>query len=414
MFGMRHGYGRLRSARFRVRAAVAVALAASVLVGAGCGSESHADETKPVDLSKLDTGTYPTKPHQYAPKDAALAARNAEALRLGSAMPLPMEIDPALTHTMLGVHPFTGADSLEGTAFLDMLNIKDFAANTPGLVAGFATAAQSEDDWNISRSMRQAVMIFESPDAANSAALALAHSGFFPGTSRVPPVPVPSTAYPSAQVIWLPDDQILASFYATGQFVIISTAVNEENWQLKVSDLPGLQTLADKATAAAVDRLATFQPTAKDKLSDLPLDPQSMLRLTIPLPASPIFAYAFDGTLDKRTDLGLASDAAKTRASFDKAGVDYVSYGTTQLIRTRDAAAAKDLYEGRTRTKFEQLIDSPPGLSTAQCFKGTRSGSPSFHCYLTYGRYLAQAMSTQQQDAYQQISAQYAILANDK
>lgn len=413
---MRHGLGRLRSARIGVRAAAAAALAVSVLVSAGCGSESHATDEKSVDLSKLDTGKYPTKPQEYAPKDKALAARQTEALRLGSAMPLPMEIDPALTHGMQGFHPFTGVESFEGDPFLIVLNNTDFAANTPGLVAGFAAAAQSNDDWNISYSLRDAVMIFDSDDAASAAATALARSGFARTESTDPAEPAHSEQYPSAQVIWLPKNQVLASFYATGKFVIVTIARNTENAELKVSDQPGLVALSDKATAVTADRLKTFQPTPKDKLAELPLDPQGLLRLTLPVPSGDVIAYAFNGTLDKHGALQMVGDSAKSQSRLDQAGVDYLTYGAAQLVRTRDAAAAMKYLQERPRKKFERRIDSPPGLPDAECFKVRTPNTDSFgyHCYFALGRYSVEALSAQQQDAYQRISAQYAMLANDK
>ncbi|MGW4529491.1 DUF7373 family lipoprotein [Nocardia sp. NPDC004340] len=413
---MRHGHGRLRSARLGVRAAAAAALAISVLVSAGCGSESHAAEQQTVDLTKLDTGNYPTKPTSYTPTDADRAARTAEALRLGSAMPLPMEIDPALTHAMAGPHPFTSVESFEGDPFLIVLDNEHFAANTPGLVAGFAAAAQSDTAWEISYSLRNAVMIFDSEDAANSAATALAHSGFARTESTDAPEPAPSTRYPTAQVIWLPSHQVLASFYATGKFVIVTVVRNSENSLLKVSDQPGLLGLSDKAITATVDRLKTFQPTPKDKLADLPLDPQGLLRLTLPVPKGDVIAYTYDGTLDKHAALLTVGDSAKSQARFDKAGVDYVSYGAAQLIRARDADAAVTLLQERSHSKFERRIESPSALPIAQCFKVRTPNSEQFayHCYFTYGRYSVEILAAQQQDAYQRISAQYAMLANDK
>ncbi|MFD7841538.1 hypothetical protein ACFV4K_01180 [Nocardia sp. NPDC059764] len=399
-----------------MRAAAAAALAISVLVSAGCGSESHSAEQQTVDLTKLDTGSYATKPQQFEPKDAALAARTTEALRLGNVVPLPMDIDPALTHRMLGVQPFTGVDSFEGDPFLQVLDNEHFTANTPGLVAGFATSAKSDADNNIAFSLREAVMIFDTADSATSAASALARGGFARTESPELAQPASSPQYPSASVTWVPNYQLLASFYATGRFVIVTVAQNTENMQLKVSDQPGLLNLSDKATSATVERLKNFQPTSTDKLAALPLDPQGILRLTLRRPTGDPMAYSFDGVLDNKGALHSSADPSKTAPRYDHTGVDYVGYGVGQMVRTRDTEAAKRYIQEIPVSRFEHRIDPPPGLPSASCYKAKAPNATqfSFHCYVTFDRYAVAVPAAQQQDVYQRTSAQYAILANNK
>ncbi|MEC3913282.1 DUF7373 family lipoprotein [Nocardia sp. CDC160] len=419
MLDMRHSFGRLRSARIGVRAAAVAAVAVSVLVSAGCGSESHAAEEQSVDLSKLDTGNYSTKPREVRAKDPAQIGRYLEALRLGNALPLAQDVDPALKYNVPDVNPFTNADSfiadqLAGNdAVLGWLNRTEFDANTPGLIAGFATGGRSDSDWVISYELKDAVMVFDSDSAATAAATALAHSGFGKNEGTEP---AQSSRYPTAQIAWMPQSQALASWYATGRFVILALVINHENATLHESDQPGLIALADKAITVTADRMKAFQPTPKDKLADLPLDPEGLIRMTLIRPAGDPTAYPFDGTLDAHGALHPADDPNATKARFDKSGVDLVSFGAGQVVRTRDTTAAETYIADKASVRFQHRIDPPTGLPGARCveYHGPDKNEFPFRCYAAYGRYAAEVWSTQKQDVYQRISAQYAMLVNSR
>ncbi|MVU78937.1 hypothetical protein GPX89_17000 [Nocardia sp. ET3-3] len=422
---MGYSSGRLRSAGIWLRAGAAAALAFSLFASAGCGSESHAAEGPAIDLNKLDTGSYQTKPQDFVPKDPARAARTTEALRLGDIMPLPMEIDPALTHNDDGPHPFTGAEEAAipalpgGNSFLNGLNYTDFTANTAGFVAGFATAAGSDADYGAAYHLTDAVMIFDSDHAAVSAAKALATSGFYQNPAQPnarDATAVQSTIHPNAEVRWIPNEQFLASWYPVGTFVVLTIVSNSENRRLEQSDLPGLLALSDKAIDVTTEKLTSFRPTRVDELGSLPIDRDGMLRLTLPRPPGDTTADTFDGTLDRHGALQTTnSDPATMAALYDKNGVDAVSYGAGLLVRTRDGAAQSYL-DAAYGSRFERRIDSPPGLPNARCTKyhGPSAHAFPFACQVAHGRYVASVWSQQQQDVYQRIAAQYAILANDK
>ncbi|GAB3207363.1 DUF7373 family lipoprotein [Nocardia tengchongensis] len=419
MFDMRHGFGRLRSARIGVRAAAAVALAVSVLVSAGCGSGSHAAEQAPVDLTKLDVGSYPTQPKDIKPKDPTAWAKYLEAFRLGNTMPLAQDIDPALTHNVPDVNPFIDAgdfladQAVGNTAAFGWLNMTEFNANTPGLIAGFQTGARSDADSVISYELKVAVMAFDSDNAAATAAGALARSGFGKNEGAES---AHSTLYPSAQITWIPQTQALASWYPTGKLIILALVINHENSLLGQSDQPGLLALSDKAISVTADRMKAFQPTPPEKLPDLPVDPQSMLRMTVHRPSGDQAAFGFDGMLDTHGAILAAEDPSDARARFEKTGVDFVSYGAGQVVRARDSTAAENYIADKATTRFQRRIDPPSGLSVARCveYHGPSSGEFPFHCYAAYGRYAAEVWSSQKQDVYQRISAQYAMLANSK
>ncbi|MGX1806355.1 DUF7373 family lipoprotein [Nocardia sp. NPDC055321] len=415
-----HGPNKLAGRALRALGCATLAL--SVLVSTGCGSDSDASAALPaIDLGKLDTGGYTTTPQDPAPFNPTAAARNLEALRLGEVIPLPKDIDPALTYGSGRGKSYTNLASLTPTVELSWIDGKNFDSDTVGLIGGFLTTAQSNQSESLSYALTNNVMIFESDSAAAAAAVALARSGFTSldydkNNNQTPPEPTASAKYPTAQVIWKPKNQILASWYATGRFVINTLVRHPENFELEISDQPGLLSLSDRTIAATADRLSKFVATAPDKLTSQALDPSKMVRITLPILPREAVETKFNGVLSAVGELHRRTDQDKARALFDRTGVDSVSYGAGMLVRTRDAAAAETYIDEVSVNKFRVRIDSPPGLPTARCFKyhGPAWNVFAFDCYVSQGRYAAYTRADQVQEAYQQISAQYAILANDK
>ncbi|MFE3188689.1 hypothetical protein ACFXHA_06740 [Nocardia sp. NPDC059240] len=410
--------GRLRSAGVLLRATAAATLAFCALASSGCGSESRAAEAKPLDLSKLDVGSYPTKPQDPTSTDPATRGRVIEALRLADAMPLAFEIDPALTEYVGGTHVFLKANSFAG-----YLNVDHFDSDTTGFISGFAAAAASSRESG-HYSLNNSVMIFDSDLAATNAAAALARSGLNLSSAKsagIQPdsVPLQSNQHPAAQIVWSAHEQTFASWYPTGRYIIFTLILQPESSYLQnywnAAPDPAPFALADKAIDVTAGRLKSFQPTPPDKLAGLPLDPDGMLRLTLPRPEGDQTANAFTGTLDAHGALYDEDDPVK-RALFDKTGVDNVSYGAGQLIRTRDADSAQSYFDAAFADRYHRPIDAPPGIPNARCVKyhGPDTHQFPFTCHVTFGRYVASVWSQQQQDVYQRISAQYAILANDK
>ncbi|MEC3955005.1 hypothetical protein VMT65_18330 [Nocardia sp. CDC153] len=414
MLDMRHGYGRLRSARIGVRAAAAAVLAVSVLVSAGCGSESHAAEEQSVDLSKLDTGSYKTKPQDPTTSDPATRGRTLEGLRLGNILPLASEIDPTLSHNAAITNVFTQPNSFDS-----LVNVDHFADDARGFLVGFATSGRPSEDPGLGLTLTNAVMVFDSESNAASAASALARSGLVlkPGTEVTS---LQSSQHSAAQIVWVPTEQRLASWYPTGKFVVFTLIDQVENKSVaeafSMPPEPAPLALADKAIDVTAAALTGFQPTPPDKLATLPLDPDGMLRLTLSRPTGDATVEAFSGTFNQHGMLHIVGDPAQYKALFDKAGVDSVSDGAGFLVRAKDEAAARGFLDSVSASRFQHRIDPPAGLPIARCVKyhGPDAHAAPFHCYVSYGRYAATVWSQQQQDVYQRISAQYAILANNK
>ncbi|GAB2562644.1 DUF7373 family lipoprotein [Nocardia heshunensis] len=414
MLDMRHGYGRLRSARIGVRAAAATALVVSALVSAGCGSESHAADDQKADAGKMDTGSYATNPQDPTTPDSAKRGRVLEGARLGNIVPLASDIDPTLIHNAPVTNVFTDANSFGG-----LVNVDHFADDAKGFVVGFATSGHPAEDASLGYTLTNAVMIFDSDAAAAGAATSLAHSGLtLPGGTQVDSVQ--SSQHPAAQILWAPTEQRLASWYPTGKYVIFSMIDQVENKSVEqafgLAPDPAPLALADKAIDVTTAALKSFQPTAPEQLSTLPLDPDGMLRLTLSRPKGDQTVEAFSGTFNQHGMLHLVGKPADYKALFDKTGVDSVSDGAGFLVRAKDAASAQIFVDGVSASRFQNRIDPPAGLSSARCvqYHGPDEHAAPFHCYVSHGRYAATVWSQQKQDVYQRISAQYAILVNDK
>ncbi|WP_405489262.1 hypothetical protein [Nocardia sp. NBC_00511] len=418
---MLHSFTGLRAARSKPGAGIVIACAVVVLATAGCGFGSHPAERVSVDLTALDTGSFPTAPTPVTATDAAAAGRNAEAIRLGNAMPLPMEVDPALTVNAGGVHPFADISDVlvkemnGGRSAFGWLDSAAFTTNPAGFTAGFATSARTNEDSTLGYQLTDVVMTFDSDADAAAAATAFGAGGFL-DVGMGKDEPARSTAHPSASITWEPWSQTLAAFYPTGKYVILTLVDNHEKFYEKLSDLPDLITKSDKAIDVTADRLKSFQPTPPDQLSALPLDPQGMLRLTLPRPPGDQTAHAFAGTLAAHGALQNAGEPAVDGPMFDQDGIDAVSYGAGALFRARDADSAQRFLGDYSVGKFNHLLDSPAGLPIAKCRKyyGPNARAFPFDCMVAHGRYVAEVWSQQQQDVLQRISAQYAILANDK
>ncbi|MFI1915075.1 hypothetical protein [Nocardia sp. NPDC020380] len=411
---MRYSYGRLRSARIRLRAAGAAVLAVSVLASAGCGSESHAAKDQTIDLSKLDTGSYATKPTDATTSDPMTTGRELEAVRLANIFPLGSEIDPALIYNTAGTNVFTEANS-----FNDYVNVDHFTDDAKGFIAGFATSARPAQDPDLGYTLTNAAMVFDTDADAGSAATALARSGL-KLKSGTEVDPVQSTKHPASQILWAPSQQRLASWTPIGKFVLFTMIDQAENYSVEqefgLAPEPMPLTLADKAIDVTADRLKDFQTTPPDKLTGLPLDPDGMLRLTLQRPTGDQTTGGFPGTLNQHGMLHMVENLTYYRTVFDQTGVDRVSDGAGFLVRARDSASAQAFLDNVSVTRTQHPIDPPAELPIARCEKshGPDPHAAPFHCYVAFGRYAATVWSQQLQDAYQRISAQYAILANNK
>ncbi|MFF2552642.1 hypothetical protein ACFVUS_16670 [Nocardia sp. NPDC058058] len=395
-----------------------VALVVIVMLAiAGCGTESTAaEQDPPVDLNALDVGGYQHEPMDFAPKSRPFVSRVFEAERLGAYVPLASEIDPGLkVNRADSVHAFLGPDEAHPSPMYAWLKKDGFGDDAKGFIAGFATKGESSDDYTISYSVATSVLLFDSDRSASTAATALAARGWSSVSGDIQVEPVRSAAHPEAISSWRPDAQVLASWYATGRFVIVALAESMDNRTLKISDRSQLQSLTDRAITVTSERIKTFQPTAPDRIGDSPLDPDGLLRISLRRPDGDSFTN-MPGVYSSAAFLHLDDHPATTKPQFDRYGVDRIAVDAMRLYRTRDAQAAKQFVAEIAIEKFTRRTGSPTGLPTAQCreYHGPEHLTYPFYCYVAFGRYVAMNWGSQLSEVHQRISAQYSILARSK
>ncbi|BCK53164.1 hypothetical protein NWFMUON74_09360 [Nocardia wallacei] len=397
-----------------VKGLLAVCLTAAVTTA--CGSEQSAAPTAdpPVDITKLDVGPYATTPRKLDAPSGMPVARFMEAERLAGVLPLPIEIDPALRYGEPGlVHAFLEvSDAYHLSPMFRWLDEKQFNTAAPNFVAGFSTSASSDKKQALSYELVNSVLIFPDDSSARSAATELSKAGFYDEDAE----PTSLDKYPEAVARRQPTRQTLVSWLASGKFVIVTIAQHHENRILGVSDFRPLATVTEKAIAATLPTLEKFVPTPPDKLMTIPVDRENMRSRSLRRPEGDGFTN-IPGAYDVHGALQFAEDVEESRRHYAQAGVDLVALDGADLFRTKDATAARRLFEENTQsTRFLRHAPTPVGLPNARCFeyKGPSLGYLRYTCHLHYGRFMASVASNQLQDVQQRLSAQYAILATSK
>ncbi|WP_133733964.1 DUF7373 family lipoprotein [Nocardia ignorata] len=382
-------------------------IAAAMLVIAGCSADPVVEPPpeQVVDLAKLDVGTYPTVPREITTTPSWELARYMEGVRLGSVLPLPAEIDPQFVASATGGRAFPTPTQDLNEVFGD-----GFGEDAKGLIAGLTSVARSHEDINISQTLSVQAMLFDSPEAAQSAAVALHRRGDGPDAAVEQ---IESAYHPSALMVWRNDAQRVTAWMAAARFVIKVGVWSDENKTLAISDQAALVPLADKAMTVTAQRLAAYIPTPVDRLPSIPVDPDKMLARTLPVGSETGGAREFPTLEDGHGALHGAVDLVNTRRINEAAGVDRVAQDKSTVYRTRDAESARWLLAEAGHDKFLRPIEGPVGLAAAACYESLRPNTGSrYFCGVSHDRYAAVVSSSQASDVRQAISAQYAILVN--
>lgn len=402
------------------RASQALVLATALVAGtAACGGDSGAgsDPEPVVDLAALEVGSYRTQPKAFEPKNRQFVGRFFEAEALASVMPLTVEIDQSMKVNRPDVvHAFLAPGESHAGPMFTYLDQTGFDTDAPGFVGGFASTGQTDSDQGIGNSMSASVLLFETEAQATAAASALAARGFYKTGGQPEDVTaVKSAKYPDTAFSFHSEKKALAGWYATGKYVIVPVVDSAEDKQLGVSEPDKLLGLAENAIRVVADRLRAFQPTPPDQLAQRVSDPDQMLYRTLPKPDGDSYERP-PGVYSAAADLHFAEYPERTRALYERTGVDLVGYGATQLVRTRDAAAAKQYLADVTADKYMVEAEAPKGLPGARCqkYRGPIANAVPYYCYVSYDRYVGFAFASLLPEAQQRISAQYAILANSK
>ncbi|WP_227984258.1 DUF7373 family lipoprotein [Nocardia spumae] len=388
---------------------LAAAVAAVALSATGCGSDpSPPPAPEPsVDLGALDVGRYDANPRDMGkPRNPGQAALM-EAGRLGSFMPLPMDIDPAFVHTgMLDTLVFIEPKS---SVLKDFTDVSHFPEDAPDLISGFVNYGRNDPD-NLGIELVNSAMILPTEQRATEVATALERRDFGrdPQTQAVA---IPN--YPQAHAHWVPTKQAINVWVPTGRLVVyISVYDQAKSWFGKV-DLPDLVSRATRSLDKVVPSVAKYHLTPPDQLMDQPMDTDGMLGRTMIRPQEAEGEWLNPpGVYSGYSGLAFDSDPGDTHTWFESDGVDrYAEYGT-HVYRARDTAAAQDVRDQLgDPSKHFKTAAAPRNLPLAKCreYKGNQKLAVRFYCSVYHDRYAAMAWGEQLLDAQQRISAQYAV-----
>lgn len=390
--------------------ALTAAVAVVALAGAGCASDpGPAAPAEPaISLDSLDVGPYDAQPRDMGkPKNQEQAAMM-EAVRLGSAMPLPMDIDPAFVYNGL----------LQSLVFLepkhsvikDFTNLDHFTEDAPDMISGFVSYGRTDPD-NLGIEMVNAAMIFPTEQRATEAAAALAQRDFA-ADPHSQAVALPK--YPDAHAHWVPTTQAINVWYPSGRLVVFGSIYDQAKIWFEKTDLPDLVTRATRSLDKVVPSLAAHHLSAPDELMDQPMDIDGMLGRTMVRPGEARGDWLNPpGVYKGRSGLAFDSTPKTARTWWEADGVDrFADYGN-HLYRARDAAAAEDIRDqlGSPSKNFTSAA-APKNLPIAKCreYNGVEMMAVRFYCSVAHGRYAAMSWGEQLLDAQQRISAQYAVL----
>lgn len=389
---------------------LASAVATVALTAAGCGSDPNpAPVAEPtIDISTLDVGPYDANPRDMGkPKNAGQAALM-EAERLGNAMPLVIDIDPAFKYNgLFDSLVFIDAKSSVMKNFTDLSN---FTEDAPDLISGFGVYGRNDSD-DLGIELVNTAMIFPTEQRATEVAAALERRDF----GRDPQsqaVAIPK--FPQARAHWVQGKQAINVWLPLGRLVVFSAVYDQaKNWFHK-TDLADLVNRATTSLDKVVPSLSAFHPTPPDKLMDQPMDIDGMLGRTMVRPTNAKGEWLNPpGAYIGYTGVAFASDPADTRRWYEANGVDrFGDYGN-EVYRARDTAAAQKVRdELGDPAKHMKRAAAPKNLPVAKCreYNGRETLATRFYCSVYHGRYAAFAAGEQLLDAQQRISAQYAIL----
>lgn len=412
--------GMARRVHRGLRGAVVVATALTVALTAACGSgtDTAAAPTEPtIDLSKLDTGNFPTQPKIYDKAGNTDLGRIVAAERLANYLPLPSEIIPEVKYPPPAVsgaiRPFIdfGSGAIKTRTKADAAA---FTAAAPGFLGGFVTTGTSDPTPGLSYEFENLVMLFTDEQSAKAAAPAMGQADFdaSPGSRRLTIDGHPEAfAYLDTQMDF---NATVRSWYATGRYVIFTYVWDNVMAETGVSDPAKLTGRVGRALDVIPPALAKFQAPTADQLTEQPVDLDGVLGRTLPTVSDDQNERGIPGVYDRHgaQQLFPGDDDA---ALFDKAGVDRVAFNGGEVFRARDAAGAAAVVAAHSQTsRTYRPVDSPANLPNALCRKytGPQKFAIAYYCFVSHGRFAAEVSANQLLDAQQRISAQYARLVN--
>ncbi len=403
----------------RRRIATAAALTGVTVLLAGCtavadGSAVRDPAFHPGEVTKalLQTGNYPTAPTAPPAPNAGDAAIM-EAQRMAEYVIYPWDVDPRFTDAdNLGLKVIKNTRAL-GFAILDADSTPDDPVQTIGRDYGFINAYATTRGTPANapgKHMGLYLMVMRFPDPDKAAAAAEAFNARIPpptGATGAQPIPIPG--HPEARA---------TTYVMANGHIGVTTNVAHGAYVFHVfSPTDDSADAAAAAIAKALDlqgpRIDQFQPTDPAQFATMNLDPTGLKVRTLQRQDPQVIDGVYTTTAELHMAAGDHPQAAIDR--FNRFGIDLVSDGKAVVYRTKDAAAAGGFADSVAKDFAENATPKPvvPGYPGARCFTldTAKQYQDTIQCVGTADRYVITVFSKQGNDAIQQISAQYLLLA---
>lgn len=383
----------------------------TAVVTAACGQTTagHAGPgMSPVALDKLDVGLYPTEPADF---DMEISTHSdvysLEARRMLSYLVSPYNTDPDLRYlwdTVLLVGATAPAPH-RFPAELGPISERNY------LVAGAATVRSNNSARN---EKRTTISIMRFPDGNYARTAAAEYNTAIdqavPGRQKID-----LATYGDAYGALSPNPNEGHLFAARGPFVVYAKIIAPADQAGQMGDR--MKRILD----LQFDALKELAPTAPDDMLDLPIDPEGIMRSTLPseYPGSAAYndmagSYPPAAHLHMETDAGVVHD-------YSTYGVDTVARNRTTVYRAGSLQQAFLLQTALTRAgKYDKELPNPPGIADARCLMREFAGiQDNFSCVVVYDRYVAVADAVGYGEApspelYQATAAQYAMLVKSQ
>ena len=272
-----------------------------------------------VDVTKLDSGNYPTTPRDIEQARTEDANRVREAIRIGNATTLVMDVESNLIferrkYVDRSLSP-KDPPSIVG------VNDDDFVAATPGFMVGWFTTGQRRADPMIGKTVWG---FFYTLRFGNAAQVDAALNAL---TDRTRGEPLSIPGYPAARGKFRRDDMTVAgasnAWLARGD-LLLHVEVTDP---LDIPADPAALATTKRAFDKQLETLKTYTPTPPEQMSSLPLDVDGLLSRTLALDKdhTPVGGPDPRRSIPRQAALQLENFPNLAKAAYDDAGVDYVA-----------------------------------------------------------------------------------------
>lgn len=423
-------------ARRHARTTVAVlALAATVAVvgctGAGDPSSSAAAQPQaliPAAPGELDPGPYRRTPLDIdapvVPNAAAGSYR--ESQRLAEAVVLPVEVDAELvTPSARDTYSIPDGKILSFALTGQIDEAIPAIAEKYGYYAGFTTRRRTDLGFEVGtrRIMTHAVLQFPDAESAVHAAADLHRDSLTRSSVIIPDLP-PPTEYPMVSLpdsfvgVKTGDSYVIGSSFTPYDCYVIHTELDAMAFPGATID-PWSWVETTMATTLDLQRtlLDGFHPTDPADLTALEVDPDGVLRLTVPYGRDDSGDFNAMSVFGVRGAAHLAADQAGTLDALTATGTDHFAVNATNIYRSETVGGAEELLgtmPDLLRARGSSIeVPGPPGVPNSLCFEIVDALTEHVTCAVQHGPYVAEVSGDTGKQAHQLATAQYLIFEGD-